>query len=145
MHVGKFARGLGYFRPAKYMESAELPDSEYPLLMMTGRILYHYNACAMTDKTAGINEIANSNFIEINTVDAENLDIKDGELIEVSSRRGKITATAHVSGKTNAGQVWMPFHYADGANWLTNDSLDGISSTPEYKVCAVKVAKINEA
>lgn len=145
MHVGKFARGLGYFRPAKYMESAELPDSEYPLLMMTGRILYHYNACAMTDKTAGINEIANSNFIEINTVDAGNLDIKDGELIEVSSRRGKITATAHVSGKTNAGQVWMPFHYVDGANWLTNDSLDGISSTPEYKVCAVKVAKINEA
>lgn len=144
MHVGKFARGLGYFRPAKYEASTELPDEEYPLIMMTGRILYHYNACAMTDKTEGINEIANSNFIEINTTDAESIGISDGEVVEVSSRRGKITATAHVSNKTNCGQVWMPFHYVDGANWLTIDSLDGISSTPEYKVCAVKVAKINE-
>ena len=48
MHVGKFARGLGYFRPAAYTPSMELPDEEYPLIMMTGRILYHYNACAMT-------------------------------------------------------------------------------------------------
>ena len=110
--------------------------------MMTGRILYHYNACAMTDKTEGINEIANSNFIEINTVDAEKLGVENGELVEVSSRRGTITATAHVSYKTNTGEVWMPFHYVDGVNWLTNDALDSISSTPEYKACAVKVSKI---
>ena len=143
MHVGKFARGLGYFRPAAYKASMELPDEEYPLTMITGRILYHYNACAMTDKTEGINEIANSNFIEIHRDDAEKLGIADGELVAVASRRGEITATAHVSDKTRCGEVWMPFHYVDGANWLTNDALDSISSTPEYKVCAVKVSKIN--
>ena len=142
MHVGKFSRGLGYFRPAQFEGSMEIPDEEYPLTMMTGRILYHYNACAMTDKTDGINEIANANFIEINTVDAEKLGVENGELVEVSSRRGTITATAHVSYKTNTGEVWMPFHYVDGANWLTNDALDAISSTPEYKACAVKVSKI---
>lgn len=142
MHVGKFSRGLGYFRPAQYEGAMEAPDEEYPLTMMTGRILYHYNACAMTDKTEGINEIANANFIEINTVDAEKLGVENGELVEVSSRRGTITATAHVSYKTNTGEVWMPFHYVDGANWLTNDALDSISSTPEYKACAVKVSKI---
>ncbi len=144
MHVGRFARGAGYFRPARYVPAVELPDEEYPLTMMTGRILYHYNACAMTDKTPGINEIAGESFIELNTRDAKALGIEDGEMIAVSSRRGAIRTTAHVSEKTRAGECWMPFHYIEGgANWLTNDALDGISSTPEYKVCAVKVEKIS--
>ena len=79
------------------------------------------------------------------TKDAADLGIANGEIVEVSSRRGTITAEARVSDKTNPGQVWMPFHYVDGANWLTIDALDSISSTPEYKVCAVKVSKICSA
>lgn len=143
MHVGKFARGLGLFRPAAYTPSMELPDEEYPLTMMTGRILYHYNACAMTDKTDGINQIAGESFIEINTEDAEKYGIENGKLIAVASRRGRIQSKAVVSDKTRPGEVWMPFHYLEGgANWLTNDALDSISSTPEYKVCAVKVEKL---
>ena len=143
MHVGKFARGLGLFRPAAYTPSMELPDDEYPLTMMTGRILYHYNACAMTDKTEGINRIAGESFIEINTEDALLLGIEDREMVQVSSRRGVIKTKAIVSDKTRPGECWMPFHYIEGgANWLTNDALDSISSTPEYKVCAVKVEKI---
>ena len=145
MHVGKFARGLGYFRPAEYVPSTELPDKTYPFILITGRILVHYNACAMTDKTEGINALENANFIEIHTKDAAKLGIANGEIVEVSSRRGTITAEARVSDKTNPGQVWMPFHYVDGANWLTIDALDSISSTPEYKVCAVKVSKICSA
>lgn len=144
MHVGKFARGLGYFRPAQYKQSAELPDEAYPLLLMTGRILYHYNACAMTDKTEGINQIAGESFIELNTADAEAMGISDGEKVAVASRRGKIETKAVVSDKTRKGECWMPFHYLESnANWLTSDALDGISSTPEYKVCAVKVEKVN--
>ena len=143
MHVGKFARGLGYFRPAAYTPSMELPDEEYPLIMMTGRILYHYNACAMTDKTEGINQIAGESFIELNTEDAQKLGVEDGEMVSISSRRGTIQAKATVSYKTNPGECWMPFHYIEGgANWLTSDALDSISSTPEYKVCTVKVEKI---
>ena len=143
MHAGKFARGLGLFRPAAYTPSMELPDDEYPLTMMTGRILYHYNACAMTDKTEGINQIAGESFIELNTEDADLLGIKDREMVQVSSRRGVIKTRAYVSDKTRPGECWMPFHYIEGgANWLTNDALDSISSTPEYKVCAVKVEKL---
>lgn len=142
MHVGKFSRGLGYFRPAAYEPPSELPDEEYPLVMMTGRILYHYNACAMTERTQGLVEMANDNFVEVNTKDAEALGIADGEIVALSSRRGKITARAEVSDKTRPGEVWMPFHYMDGANWLTNNSLDTISSTPEYKVCAVRLSKL---
>ena len=143
LHVGKFSRGLGGYSTAGYRESTELPDKDYPLMMMTGRILYHYNACAMTDKTPGINEIASTSFIEMNTLDAEALGIVDGERVRVSSRRGEIESTARVSGKTNPGQTWMPFHFQDGnSNWLTIAALDNIAKAPEYKVCAIKVEKI---
>ena len=57
MHVGKFARGLGWFYPAEYVPSAELPDEEYPIILMTGRILYHYTTRAMTGKTPELMEI----------------------------------------------------------------------------------------
>ena len=119
-------------------------DAEYPLTMVTGRILYHYNACAMTERTEGINRIAYGNFVEIHTEDAAALGIEDGEQVAVASRRGEIKAKAVVSDKTRKGEVWMPFHYVDGANWLTIDALDSISSTPEYKVCAVRVFKPEE-
>ena len=112
------------------------------MVMITGRILYHYNACAMTQRTYGILKIANDNFVELHTQDAQRLGIADGEIVGMSSRRGRITARAVVSDKTRPGEVWMPFHYLDGANWLTNNSLDTISSTPEYKVCAVRVEKL---
>ena len=145
MHVGKFARGLGCFIPTRHIPSMELPDEDYPIIMMTGRILYHYNACAMTDKVDGLNEMAPDSFIELNTKDAEKLEVRDGDMVNVSSRRGKIQARAVVSEKTNPGECWMPFHYIGGANWLTSDALDSISKTPEYKVCTVKVEKIPES
>ncbi len=142
MHVGKFSKGEGTYSLADYRPSAELPDAEYPFVLMTGRILYHYNACAMTDKTPGINQIADKSFIEINTVDAANLGIVDGDTVTVSSRRATITTEARVSDKTNPGQTWMPFHFQDGnANWLTNAALDNIAKAPEYKVCAIKIQK----
>lgn len=142
MHVGKFTRGLGAFSTAAYKPSTELPDADYPLMLTTGRILYHYNACAMTARTEGLNEIAGMSFIELNSVDAEAAGISDGDRVRVESRRGAIETTARVSGKTSPGETWMPFHFQDGnANWLTIASLDTICACPEYKVCAVKVEK----
>ena len=143
LHVGKFTRGLGHYSTALYRASSELPDAEYPLMLTTGRVLYHYNACAMTDKTEGINEISGHSFIELNTKDAKRLGIADGDRVKVSSRRGVIDSVAHVSDKTNVGESWMPFHFQDGnCNWLTKAALDNICSTPEYKVCAVRVEKL---
>ena len=142
MHVGEFSRGKGAYSLAEYIPAAELPDEDYPLMLTTGRVLAQYNACAMTDKTPGLNEISGESFIEINTADAERLGIADGDAVRVSSRRASILSHARVSGKTNPGQTWMPFHFQDGnANWLTNAALDRICSTPEYKVCAVRVEK----
>lgn len=135
--------GLGRYSTAQYRDPSELPDSEYPLMLTTGRVLYQYNACAMTDKTEGINEISGRSFIELNTKDAERLGISNGDRVKVTSRRGAIDSVAHVSDKTNVGESWMPFHFQDGnCNWLTKAALDNICSTPEYKVCAVRVEKL---
>lgn len=143
MHKGGFARGKGTYSLAEYRPSQELPDEEYPLMLTTGRILYHYNACAMTGRTEGINEIANSSFIEINDVDAEALQVANGDKVRVTSRRGSIETEARVSPKTNPGETWMPFHFQDGnSNWLTIAALDDTSKTPEFKVCAVKVERV---
>ena len=143
LHVGKFSRGKGSFYPAAYVPAAESADEEYPVVMMTGRMLYHYNAAAMTARTPGIMEKAGHSYIEINSRDAEALGIRDGELIKVSSRRGTIKTTADVSEKVLPGQAWMPFHFSDGyANVLTHAALDELARIPEYKVCAVKIEKI---
>ncbi len=143
LHVGGFTRGVGSFSVPEYRPSAERPDWDYPFMLTTGRILYHYNAQAMTGRTKGLDEIADRSFIEINTKDARRLGIEDGARVQVRSRRGCIETTARVSGKTNPGQVWMPFHFQDGnSNWLTNAALDAVSKAPEYKVCAVAVTPV---
>lgn len=145
LHVDEFVRGLGYFYPAEYSPSVELPDDEYPMILMTGRILYHYTTRAMTGRTQGLNEIESSSFIEMNIKDAISLGIKDGEKVQVSSRRGQIETTARVGTKVSPGETWMPFHFQDGnANWLTNAALDKFAKAPEYKVCAIKIEKLKE-
>lgn len=143
LHVGQFTRGLGYFYPARYIPSKELPDKNYPFLMVTGRMLYHYNAGAMTHRTEGLNEICNESYIEINIQDAISLGIKNGEKIKVSSRRGSIETTAKVGERVFPSEVFMTFHFQDGnVNWITNSATDDIARIPEYKVCAVSLEQI---
>ncbi|MCR5370138.1 MAG: formate dehydrogenase subunit alpha [Clostridium sp.] len=143
MHVGQPARGKALFYPAEYVPSRELPDEEYPLMLTTGRILYQYNAGAMTLRAKGLTEIAGEGFIEMNLRDAERLGIKNRERVRVRSRRGVITATARVGRKVSEGETWMPFHFPDSpVNRLTNAALDAFARIPEYKVCAVCVEKL---
>lgn len=142
MHVGKFSRGLGWFYPAQYVPSAELPDEEYPLILMTGRILYHYTTRAMTGKTPGLMQIEGKSYIEMNDLDARRIGVENGGRVRVSSRRGTIETTARVGEKVNEGETWMPFHFPDGnCNWLTNAALDKYARIPEYKVCAIRVER----
>lgn len=143
MHQEKFARGLGWFYPAQYRPSKELPDAEYPFLMVTGRMLYHYNTRSMTGRTKGITDIINRSYIEINEEDAGLLGIKNGEQVKVWSRRGEVNTEAVVGDKLLPGEVFMTFHFPDGnANKLTNAVFDDIARIPEYKVCAVNIQKV---
>lgn len=143
MHANGPVRGRVLLYPAAYRPSMELPDEEYPFLLNTGRILYHYNAASMTGRASGLLDLSKEGFIEINFRDADRLQIQNGERISVSSRRGEITATAHVGRKVSEGEVWMPFHFEDSpVNQLTNAALDNIARIPEYKVCAVRLGRI---
>ena len=129
--------------PCEYAESAELPDKDYPYTFTTGRILYHYHTRSMTGRVDGLNEIAPKSYVEINEITARKLNIKDGDLVRLSSRRGEIETAARVTDIIDEGVLFMPFHYAEGsANYLTNTSLDPIAKIPELKVAAVNMEKI---
>ena len=142
MHAGHPARGKALLYPAEYRPSQELPDDSYPFILMTGRILYHYNAAAMTARAPGLMDISGEGFIEVNYHDADRLGIKNGERIKVKSRRGEIEATARVGRKVSEGETWMPFHFPDSpVNMITNAALDEFARIPEYKVCAVTLEK----
>jgi len=140
LHKAAIARGKGLFKAIEYKPSNELPDAEYPFVLTTGRVLYHYHTRTMTGKVAGLNALSPESFIEINPVTAKNLGVNDGTKVRVSSRRGDITTVAKITRNIKEGVVFMPFHFAEGAaNVLTNPALDPISKIPEYKVCAVKI------
>ena len=144
LHKDKCARGPGLFKPWEFKPSAELPDAEYPLILTTGRILYHYHTKTMTGKVEGLNNLFPGSFVEINPKAARKLNIVDGDKVKVSTRRGAVAATAKVTDKVKETVIFMPFHFADGpANALTNPALDPIAKIPEFKSCAAKVEKVS--
>lgn len=143
LHVDKFTRGLGLFHPIDYIPPAELPDKTYPLFLTTGRLLYHYHTGTMTMKSEGLNDLVPECFIEISAEDAHNYEIKEADLLKVSSRRGEIKAKAKISEQAIKGTIFIPFHFAKAAaNRLTNAALDPIAKIPELKVCAVRIEKV---
>lgn len=142
LHQGEIKKGKGTLMPIDYTPSNEQADEEYPFLMTTGRILYHYHTRTMTDKTEGLNEIADSSYIEMNPVTARNLNIADGDTVKVRSRRGEIETTARITDIIDDNIVFMPFHFSDGlVNTLTSSDVDPIAKIPELKVTAVNVEK----
>jgi formate dehydrogenase major subunit/formate dehydrogenase alpha subunit len=146
LHVGKFNRGLGRFVPGEHMPPAELPDDEYPLILTTGRVIYHWHGGEMTRRARGLSAVYPEALIEISPKDARQAGISDGEMIQLASRRGEIAAKAQVTDRVGAGLVFATFHFPDSAaNFLTNPALDPLAKIPEFKVCAVKVDKLPNA
>jgi len=139
LHKDKFARGLALFSEVEFAQAKELPDDNYPLVLTTGRVLYHFHTITMTGKNDEINEIVPENFIEISPKTAEIYKLKHMDHASVSSRRGKTKAIVHITDKIGDGVMFMPFHFADGANMLTNTELDETCNIPELKVCAVQI------
>jgi predicted molibdopterin-dependent oxidoreductase YjgC len=135
--------GKGEFQPVSYRPSMELADAEYPLVLSTGRTLYHYNAATQTRRDSGPVLKQPENFIEVHPRDARRLGVGDGERVRVSSRRGSVHARVMVTRKMRRGCIWMPLHFAeDRANELTNDAGDPTTGTAEFKVCAARIEKI---
>lgn len=141
---GNFTRGKGLFKPALWTPPAEVADQEYPLVLSTGRRLYHYHTRTQTGRCAGLNALLDKETADISIQDARELGISDGEVVRVSSRRGSVEVAAKVTSAVPKGLVWMAFHFRENnANWLTNPVYDPVSHTAEYKACAVRVEKIS--
>lgn len=146
LHKDIMARGKGLFKAIDYVESKELPDESYPLILTTGRILYHYHTRTMSGKVQGLNEVVANSYMEINPKTAADYGIKNGELVAVTSRRGSVNTRARITDKIEEGVIFMPFHFEDGpANKLTNPVLDPVAKIPELKVAAVAISKIKGA
>ena len=142
LHRDQFTRGKGLFHAIDYRPPAEETSKQYPMYLTTGRLLYQYHTGTMSMKTAGLNERAPESFVEISSKDARTLEIEDGTMVDIASKRGKIIARVKVSRKAVQGTVFIPFHYARAAaNKLTNAALDPVSGIPEYKVCAVSLSR----
>lgn len=147
MHKDKFAHpdGLGIFQALEHRGPVEVPDEEYPLLLTTSRVLFHYHA-AMTRRCKTLDNEVKTGFIEINTEDAKELGILNNEIVKASSRRGEIEIPARVTDDIKKGIVNIPMHFTEcAANMLTNsDSFDPKCKMVELKACAIKVEKIEE-
>lgn len=147
MHKDKFAHshGLGVFQALEHLGPVELPDDEYPLILTTTRVLFHYHA-AMTRRCETLDNEVKTGFIEINSEDAKKLGIINDEIVKASSRRGEIKIPARVTDDIKKGIVNIPMHFSEcAANMLTNsDSFDPKSKMVELKACAIKVEKISE-
>ena len=144
MYTDLFARpgGLAQFMVLDHKGSGEVPDKKYPYVLITGRIREHYNNGSMTRRVKGIMELVPEELVEINPADATRLKIKDGEMITVTSRRGKVTAKAKITSRSQKGNIFMTFHFDNAlTNILTSEHKDPIAGTPEYKACAVSIEK----
>jgi len=140
LHRGTFTRGKGLLQGIPYQEPAELTDDEYPMLLTTGRMLYHYNI--MTRLSQNLEWLRPHELAEVNPADAERLGVADGGMVRVTSRRGSITTRIVTTERVPVGTMFMTFHYKESpVNELTNAAGDPVTMTAEFKVCAVRMDK----
>jgi formate dehydrogenase alpha subunit len=144
LYTDLFSRpgGLAKFMALDHKAPGEVPDKEYPFVLITGRVREHYNNGSMTRRVSGIMELVPEELLEINPEDAKILNIKNGDKVKVSSRRGEIKVKVKVTDRSQRGNVFLTFHFPEAmSNLLTSEFKDPITGTPEYKACAVKIEK----
>jgi formate dehydrogenase alpha subunit len=143
LHKDKFARGLGRFGAVEYKDPAELPDDDYPYLLVTGRNLYQYHTGSMSRRSKGLESAKPEAYAEISPAAAGGLGICDGEYVILKSRRGEIRIKTEITERVSDKIIFVPFHYSEAAaNLLTNPVVDAVAGIPEFKVSAVKVEKV---
>jgi predicted molibdopterin-dependent oxidoreductase YjgC len=143
LHKDKFSRGLGKFHAIAYTEPAEKTDEAYPLILTTGRIMFHFHTGTMSRRSEKLNKEVPEAYVEIHPQDAKQVGLNGSKKVKVISRRGEIELIARVTDRIKPGIVFIPFHFAEAAaNVLTNSAFDPVAKIPEYKVCAVKVEAV---
>ena len=138
-----FADGKARFHPIAYIPPAEEPDEEYPLVLTTGRVIYHYLSGNQTRRVPFLMEQAPYPWVEMHEQAAARLGIQDGDWVTVRTRRGEMTAPALVVRSIRPDTLFIPYHYGgtQAANLLTNPVFEPMMKIPEYKVCAAAAVR----
>jgi formate dehydrogenase major subunit/formate dehydrogenase alpha subunit len=146
LHTRDFPRGRGRLHVTEHLPAAELPDGEYPHLLTTGRVLYHWHAGETTRRVEGLTALYPEPLVEICPADAARLGIAPRDRVRLISRRGEVLGVAAVTDRVGPGVVFAAFHYpgAGNANNATIAALDPIAKIPEFKVCAVRVERVDQ-
>ncbi|MBM7854792.1 formate dehydrogenase major subunit/formate dehydrogenase alpha subunit [Desulfohalotomaculum tongense] len=140
LHKEKFVRGRGKFHRAEYIPPQELPDQEYPLLLCTGRRLYHYHTGTMTLRTGALEKYYPGEYLDVNPIDARKWKLTPGCRVRVISRRGEVELVVRITDTIPPGMVFTSFHFPEvPINNLTNPAQDPIAKIPELKVCSVRL------
>jgi formate dehydrogenase major subunit len=133
--------GRARFIPSPFTHADELPDQQYPWVLITGRQLEHWHTGSMSRRASVLDQIEPVPVATLHPDELMRLNIQTGDPIELKSRRGKITAFARADSGLQPGQIFLPFCYHEAAaNLLTNEALDPVAKIPEFKFCAIQVA-----
>ena len=141
MHVGRFVGGKGKFHAIDHLPPAELPDKEYPFILTTGRVLYHWHGGELSRRAKGLLEIYPETLVEISSEDAAKIDLDGDRLLRLRSRRGEVVARPIITERVAPGVLFGNFHFPGqhNINNLTIAAVDPVAKIPEYKVCAVTI------
>ena len=135
------ASGRGRFVPAQFRPAAELPDAEFPFVLITGRVLEHWHTGAMTRRSAALDALEPEAHVDAHPDDLAALGCAAGEFVTLETRRGKVSAKARADAGLARGTLFMPFCYVEAAaNLLTNPALDPFGKIPEFKYCAARIS-----
>ncbi len=138
----RFPTGDGRARlvPARFAPADELPDDDYPVVLITGRQLEHWHTGAMTRRARVLDATEPEATAALHPADLERFGVAPGDWLRLSSRRGSIRLKARSDPGMTQGSVFVPFAYAEAAaNLLTNPAIDPFGKIPEFKFCAVRV------
>ena len=142
LHKGRFTKGKGLFVVPEYFPPREMPDEEYPYYLSTGRMFAHYHTGTMTRRSPFLDRETEKAYAELNPHDASRMNVREGDAIRITTRRGSIVTSAFITDRVSRGTVFVPFHFVEArANILTNPVVDPQAKTPEFKVCAAQVTK----
>ncbi|MET7850593.1 molybdopterin-dependent oxidoreductase [Streptomyces avermitilis] len=142
------ASGRAVFHARPHLPAAELPDDDFPFVLNTGRVQHQWHTLTKTGKVAKLNKLNSGPFVEVHPRDAAALGVVDGDSVEVASRRGRAVLPAVVTDRVQPGCCFAPFHWNDlfgeylSINAVTSDAVDPLSFQPEFKVCAVALARV---
>ena len=145
LHKGQFTRGKGKFHAVDYQDPAEMPDDKYPYFLTTGRMFAHFHTGTMTRISPHLDVEQTTGYVSINPQDAASLAVNEGDVLVLSSRRGRMEAPAQISPAVEPGTAFLPIHFGENPpNVLTSaEAVDPLAKIPEFKVSAVNIEKLS--